>query len=83
MNTEADLEDLGSLVLVQEPGLDLHDLIDYFKQAESLDQAIRQILGMDAVAVQTRFSQHLQSIHEGRHADDQQTDAVDLRHQHD
>lgn len=59
--TEADLEDLCSLVLVQEPGLDLHDLMDYFKQAESLDQAIREIIGMDANAVQKRFTEFVQA----------------------
>ena len=59
--TEDDLEDLCSLVLVQEPGLDLHDLMDYFKQAESLDQAIREIIGMDADAVQTRFTEFVQA----------------------
>ena len=59
--SEADLEDLCSLVLVQEPGLDLHDLMDYFKQAESLDQAIREIIGMDAYAVQTRFTEFVQA----------------------
>ncbi len=59
--TENDLEDLCSLVLVQEPGLDLHDLMDYFKQAESLDQAIREIIGMDVDAVQTRFTEFVQA----------------------
>lgn len=48
-------------MLVQEPGLDLHDLMDYFKQAESLDQAIREIIGMDADAVQTRFTEFVQA----------------------
>lgn len=59
--TESDLEDLCSLVLTQEPGLDLHNLMDYFKQAESLDQAIREIIGMDADAVHERFTKFVQS----------------------
>jgi type I restriction enzyme R subunit len=59
--TEHDLEDLCSLVLTQEPGLDLHNLMDYFKQAESLDQAIREIIGMDADAVRERFTQFVQA----------------------
>ncbi len=59
--TENDLEDLCSLVLTQEPGLDLHDLMDYFKQAESLDQAIREIIGMDADAVHERFTKFVQA----------------------
>lgn len=59
--TENDLEDLCSLVLTQEPGLDLHNLMDYFKQAESLDQAIREIIGMDADAVHERFTKFVQA----------------------
>ena len=59
--TENDLEDLCSLVLTQEPGLDLRDLMDYFHQAESLDQAIREIIGMDADAVQQRFTEFAQA----------------------
>jgi len=59
--TEGDLDDLCSLVLTQEPGLDLHDLLEYFQQAESLDQAIREIIGMDADAVQDRFTQFVQA----------------------
>lgn len=59
--TENDLEDLCSLVLTQEPGLDLHNLMEYFQQAESLDQAIREIIGMDADAVRQRFTQFVQA----------------------
>ncbi|QGQ21947.1 DUF4145 domain-containing protein [Gimesia benthica] len=59
--TEKDLEDLCSLVLTQEPGLDLHDLMEYFKQAKSLDQAIRGIIGMDAEAVHQRFTKFVQA----------------------
>jgi type I restriction enzyme R subunit len=59
--TSNDLEDLCSLVLTQEPGLDLHDLMEYFRQAESLDQAIREIIGMDADAVQKRFTAFVQA----------------------
>lgn len=59
--TENDLEALCSLVLTQEPGLDLRNLMDYFQQAESLDQAIREIIGMDAEAVQERFTAFVQA----------------------
>jgi len=59
--TENDLEDLCSLVLTQEPGLDLHNLMDYFQQAESLDEAIREIIGMDADAVRERFTAFVQA----------------------
>lgn len=49
-----DLEELCSLVLTQEPGLDLHDLAEYFPQAgDSI--AIRGIIGLDAVTVYQRF----------------------------
>jgi type I restriction enzyme, R subunit len=53
--SETDLEDLCSLVLTQEPGLDLHNLAEYFPQAGGLDRAIRGIIGMDAKAVDERF----------------------------
>ena len=59
--SETDLEDLCSLVLTQEPGLDLHNLMEYYEQAESLDQAIREIIGMDADAVQERFTSFVQA----------------------
>jgi len=54
--SEKDLEDLCSLVLTQELGLDLHELADYFPQAGGLDQAIRGVIGMDAEAVHERFT---------------------------
>lgn len=58
---EKDLEDLCSLVLTQEPGLDLHDLTDYFPQARGLDHAIRGIIGLDADTVQHRFTKFVQA----------------------
>jgi type I restriction enzyme R subunit len=58
---ESDLEALCSLILTQEPGLDLHDLTDYYPQAKSLDHAIRGIIGMDAQAVQQRFTLFVQA----------------------
>jgi type I restriction enzyme R subunit len=52
----ADLEALCSLVLTQDPSLDLHDLTEYFPEsAGHLDQAIRGIIGLDARAVHQRF----------------------------
>lgn len=53
--SEKDLDDLCSLVLTQEPGLDLHELAEYYPQAGTLDRAIRGIIGMDAKAVHERF----------------------------
>lgn len=53
--SDEDIDNLCSLVLTQEPGLDLHDLAEYFPQAGGLDRAIRGIIGMDGQAVHTRF----------------------------
>ncbi len=53
--SQTDLDELCSLVLTQEPGLDLHDLEEYFPQAGGLDQAIRGIIGLDGRAVHQRF----------------------------
>jgi type I restriction enzyme R subunit len=59
--TEADLEALTSLVLAQDPLLDLHDLVDYYPDcAGHLDQAIRGIIGLDAAAVSQRFTAFVQ-----------------------
>src|SRR5262249_33715077 len=54
--SEADLQALVSLVLTQEPDLDLNDLMEYFPEtAGHLDVAIRGIIGLDAQAVEARF----------------------------
>jgi type I restriction enzyme R subunit len=59
--SESELEALSSLVLTQDPMLDLHDLVDYFPEcAGHLDQAIRGIIGLDAEAVQERFTAFVQ-----------------------
>lgn len=58
---EEDVEALCSLVLTQEPGLDLHDLADYYPQTKSLDNAIRSIIGMDADVVRERFTGFVQA----------------------
>jgi type I restriction enzyme R subunit len=55
--SESDLEALTSLVLAQDPSLDLHDLAEYYPEcAGHLDQAIRGIIGLDAEAVHERFT---------------------------
>jgi type I restriction enzyme R subunit len=59
--SEKDLDDLCSLVLTQEPGLDLHELAAYFPQVGGLDQAIRGIIGLDADRVHDRFTQFVQA----------------------
>lgn len=59
--SEADLEALTSLVLTQDPMLDLHDLIEYYPEcAGHLDLAIRSIIGLDAEAVHERFTAFVQ-----------------------
>lgn len=55
---EADVLALTSLVLTQEPDLDLNDLLDYYPEtAGHLDLAIRRIIGLDANAVRANFEQ--------------------------
>jgi type I restriction enzyme R subunit len=59
--SEADLQALVSLVLTQEPGLDLNDLMEYYPEtAGQLDRAIRGVIGLDARAVQDRFTAFVQ-----------------------
>ena len=58
--SEKDLEDLCSLVLSQEPDLDLHLLTEYYPQAAGLELAIRSVVGMDAAAVHKRFETFVQ-----------------------
>ena len=59
--SETDLEALSSLVLTQDPMLDLHDLVEYYPDcAGHLDRAIRSIIGLDAEAVHERFTAFVQ-----------------------
>jgi len=53
----ADVDALVSLVLVQDPTLNLADLTDYYPAtAGHLDRAIRAVIGLDAAAVRARFN---------------------------
>jgi type I restriction enzyme R subunit len=55
--SEDDLRSLVSLVLTQEPDLDLSNLMDYYPEtAGHLDIAIRSIIGLDPETVKDRFS---------------------------
>ena len=55
--TEKDLESLVSLVLTQEPDLNLSDLLDYYPEtAGNLDLAIRGIIGLKPEAVNEHFA---------------------------
>ena len=56
--SEEDLRSLVSLVLTQEPDLDLSNLMDYYPEtAGHLDVAIRSIIGLDPVIVKERFAE--------------------------
>lgn len=64
--TESDLKSLVSLVLTQDPQLDLRELEEYYPQtAGHLDQAIRGIIGRDAESVAQRFTDFIHR-HTGR-----------------
>ena len=55
--SEADLQALVSLVLTQDPSLDLTDLLEYYPEtAGHLDLAIRAIIGLDSGTVRARFT---------------------------
>jgi type I restriction enzyme R subunit len=59
--SEADLQALVSLVLTQDPSLDLNDLMEYYPEtAGHLDRAIRSIIGLESRAVHDRFTTFVQ-----------------------
>lgn len=59
--SEDDLQALVSLVLTQEPDLNLSDLLEYYPEtAGHLDLAIRSIIGLDPEAVKHRFNTFVQ-----------------------
>lgn len=59
--SDSDLEALSSLVLTQDPMLNLKDLLEYYPDcAGQLDLAIRGIIGLDAAAVGKRFTTFVQ-----------------------
>jgi type I restriction enzyme, R subunit len=53
--TAAELDQLVSLALTQNPSVDLALLKEFYVVAEPLEKIIRSIVGMDAVAVQEKF----------------------------
>lgn len=53
---EADLERLTSLVLTQNPGVDLATLREFYAATEPLERIICSIVGMDAATVRERFA---------------------------
>ncbi|MBW2624235.1 MAG: hypothetical protein JRD68_15110 [Deltaproteobacteria bacterium] len=60
--SESDLNALCSLVLTQNPNVDLHILKDFYGEAAvSLDFIIRSIIGLDTEIVKQRFSEFEQA----------------------
>jgi type I restriction enzyme R subunit len=60
--SKSDLESLCSLVLTQDPQLDLRDLLDYYPDAAGhLEQVLRGIIGLNAHAVHEQFSAFVQA----------------------
>ncbi|MCO6438557.1 MAG: DEAD/DEAH box helicase family protein [Phycisphaerae bacterium] len=60
--TDDDLRALNSLVLTQDPELDLSELTEYYPEtAGHLDLAIRNIIGLDGAAVRRRFETFVQT----------------------
>lgn len=59
--SEADLDRLTSLVLTQHPDVNLTVLKDFYVVAEPLDKIIRSVIGLEADAVASRFSEFVQA----------------------
>ena len=61
--TRDELDELTALVVAQEPDLDLTDLLEYYPEtAGRLELAIRSIIGLDAEAVDKRFTAFAQQL---------------------
>jgi len=55
--TMEELKDLAALVVAQEPDLKLEELKEYYPEAENTEIVIRGIVGLDADAVEKRFTE--------------------------
>jgi type I restriction enzyme R subunit len=78
--SDADLQALVSLVLTQDPDLNLADLAEYYPEtAGHLDVAIRGIIGLDAREVEARF---VQFVEKHRPLNSQQVKFLDLLKDH-
>jgi type I restriction enzyme R subunit len=58
--TEQELESLNALIHIQNPGIDLRRLHEFYGSAAPLDQVLRSIVGMDVEAVNDRFARFIQ-----------------------
>lgn len=54
--TDAELESLTSLVLTQNPGVDISLLVNFFPEAQDLHQAVMQLIGLDPAKVDAHFT---------------------------
>ncbi|MDM8566764.1 type I restriction-modification enzyme R subunit C-terminal domain-containing protein [Candidatus Halobeggiatoa sp. HSG11] len=61
--SQADLEALVSLVLTQNPDVNLALLTDFYPETRQLDIAIRSIIGLEPAAVAARFADFVQQYH--------------------
>lgn len=59
--TDEELEQLSSLVLTQNPDVNLELLKEFYGEATPLDQILRSIIGVDADAVRGRFEDFVQA----------------------
>jgi type I restriction enzyme R subunit len=60
--SEMEIAELSEKVILRDPQLSLQDLLEYFpNKAKRLDLAIRQIIGLDAKAVDKHFSAFVQA----------------------
>ncbi|AQA20227.1 restriction endonuclease subunit R [Halioglobus japonicus] len=57
--TDAELESLTSLVLTQNPGVDISLLVDFFPEAQDLHQAVSQLIGLDPEKVDGHFTEFM------------------------
>ncbi|MBU4261105.1 MAG: DEAD/DEAH box helicase family protein [Proteobacteria bacterium] len=78
--SEQDLNALTSMVLIQNPDIDLNILKEFYgKQAVSLDFILRSIIGMDPDAVRQRFAEF---VHKHPEFDAKQTRFLSLLQNH-
>ncbi|MFC1765494.1 DEAD/DEAH box helicase family protein [Planctomycetota bacterium] len=60
--SETEIAELSEKVILRDPQVSLDDLLEYFpNKAKRLDLAIRQIIGLDAEAVDSHFSAFVQA----------------------
>ena len=62
--TDAELQQLNSLVHTQNPSLDLATLKEFYPESSAgLDQILRTIVGMDKDGIEAKFTEFVQAVH--------------------